>query len=477
MSIVFKRTSGILIPTEYKNEKFYEFIKSKLTRRVKNFNDPTYTVNKYYIEGEKFLKIPRYFPIWEYVDCRIEDKLPEGEDIEIESKITLRDELQRNTVEYMLTHDNGILKCSPGSGKTVISIHVVCQLKKKTFILCHRTELVNQWTGFECGEKPHGFLTYTNIKEDEIGILSSKNYKEVLKKKIIVCTDQTFTSLLRRNRQEFLIELNKSNISVMIADEIHTSIGAPTFSECSLHMPVKKIFGLSATPNRTDGTDNIIQYHLGPIYVPEGTSSTMNTRVTVLFFDFEIIKGREKYMYWEGKFQRSRYLNLIKNSKPFMGIIIGLLNKFVDDQRNIICVAERIKLIDKLFDEIKTDNKAKFISGSSSENLNKQVVLLTPGRGRDGLDIPKKDCLLMTSPISNITQMIGRVIRQSKNKKEPITVDLVDIGCKEISKTLFDRIEFYNEKKWSIKFIYINDKGEKTELDQIQVLKLLQENQ
>src|SRR5271157_4567121 len=108
--IVFKRTSGIIISTEYKNEKWYQFIKEKLTRRFKDYNTPTYSTYKFYIEGEKFLKIPRFFHIHDYLLCKIEDKIQDGEDIEIEHNIILRDDLQRNIVNQMLSTTNCILQ-------------------------------------------------------------------------------------------------------------------------------------------------------------------------------------------------------------------------------------------------------------------------------------------------------------------------------------------------------------------------------
>jgi superfamily II DNA or RNA helicase len=472
--IVFNRTSGLCIPTTYKEEKFYQFIKEKLTRRFKNFNDPTYTICKFFIEGEKVLKIPRFFPVWDYVLCKVENKISDGEDIEINHKITLRDDLQKDTVNYMLSNDKGIIQASPGSGKTIMSIYVVAERKKKTIIICHRDSLVEQWIGPGTPDKPQGFLSHTDINPDEIGRLTSANFKKVLKKKIIVCTDQSFISLLKRNRQEFLIELNQANIGIFIGDEIHTAVGAPTFSECSLHIPAKVVFGLSATPKRKDSTNDILEAHLGKIFVPEGKSSTMDARVTVLLFDFNVIRGREKYMYWLGKFQRSRYLNLIKNSKMFLGVSMSLLEKFVNDGRQIIFMSERIKLIDKLFVLLKTEDKAIFIGGTKNDVLDKQVVFSTPGKIRDGVDIPKKDCLIMTSPIDNIDQMSGRIVRISKDKEEPLIVDCVDIGCPEIFKTIFPRMEFYNSKGWKVRYIYISSTGEKTEIDQIQVLKLSQ---
>jgi hypothetical protein len=62
----------------------------------------------------------------------------------------------------------------------------------------------------------------------------------------------------------------------------------------------------------------------------------------------------------------------------------------------------------------------------------------------------------MTSPIGNITQICGRILRTAENKKEPIIFDLVDIGCHDISRTVYKRISFYRDKEWEVNYFKIN---------------------
>ena len=327
------------------------------------------------------------------------ENLHNGQDIKINHNIQLRDDLQKNIVEYMLTHNNGIIQANPGSGKTVVSVYVCATLKKKTFILIHRDSLVTQWE--------NSFLNYTDLDKDEIGRLTSHNFKDVLKKSIIVCTDQTFISILKRNREEFLLELNNANIGIFISDECHTTTGAPTFAECSIHIPSKKVFGLSATPTRWDGSDDIIEYHLGKVFVPEGKSSTMEGRVIIMLFDFGFLPKSYYYLYYGGFFQRSRYLNLLKNSKLFMNICYSLIKKFYVEGKQIIFMGERIKLLEILAKNCKCDDIGMFMGSAKLDQIKNILTFATPGKMRDGIDAVSKDCLIMTSPISNVEQMSG----------------------------------------------------------------------
>lgn len=455
--IELRRRSGILVPKKYEEYDFYHMVRSKLFRKFMNFNTPDFTTFKFFSESDKSLLIPRYFPIHEYIDCKIIDNTHEGEDIEIEHNISPRNETQRKSIEFLMANDNGILQLNPGMGKTVISIYMISERKKKSLILVHRDSLVEQWIGEKNSDPPRGFLSFTNLEENDIARLTSTTFEEDLKKPIIISTAQTFLSLLKRKRRDFLISLNKANIGVFIGDEIHTTVGAPTFSKCSIHIPSKVTIGLSATPYRWDGNTDIIKYHLGEVYAIEDDTDTMSADVTFILCNLGIdIPKRYKYLHWEGQFQRSRYLNIMKNSKVFMDLCKSLLDA-LKNKRQILFIGERVpKLINILYDWLDHPNKSKFIAGSPMEELKPQVTFSTPGKIRDGVDAPWKDCLIITSPVKNIQQLSGRIIRSHPNKKQPIILDIVDIGSNDISKTIYGRMKYYKERGWSIKYLVLN---------------------
>jgi len=463
--INLKRSSGILIPKEYSNEEFYNSIVRKLTRRSMMYDKSAFVVNKFFIEGPSFLKIPRYFPIDDLGDFKVKDVISSGQDIKINHNIVLRDDLQKNVVKYMLSNTKGIIQAPPGSGKTIVTIFAICELGKKTIILIHRDSLGDQWT--------ERFLTYTNINPDEIGRLTSSNFKKCFKKSIIISTDQTFVSLLKRNREDFLNELNNSNVGILISDECHTTTGAPTFSECSIHIPAKRTYGLSATPSRLDETLDIMEYHLGDVWVPEGVASIMKARVTVLLFNSNILPKSGGYIYYGGSFQRSRYLSLLSKSSILIKISEALINKFYSEDKNILYVSDRIKLIETLFGMSKCQDKSKFISSAKNDMLDYKLTFATVGKIRDGVDAISKDTLIMSNPVGNIEQLTGRILRIKEGKSEPIIIDLVDINIKEISQTLYKRLDFYSKKMWNVKYMIVPGDGIKKYLTREQVMEIV----
>lgn len=477
MVINLVRTSGIVVPRvlEIFNRESYDDIKSELTRTSKDYLGHTTITLQFFLEATNYLKVPRFFPINKYIkDFDVEDKIPKGEDILIDHRITLRDESQKDMVDYLLKNESGIIQAQPGSGKTVVSIYMVAERKKKTLILVHRDSLADQWK--------ERFLQYTNLGEQDIVRLQSGSYQKGLQKPIIIATDQTFTSLLKRDRNNFIEELYKANIGIFIADEVHTSVGAPTFSECSIHVPARYVYGLSATPYRYDGNHDIIQYHLGQIYVPKGKSTTMAARVTVILMSYGLMTSKTGiYIKWGGQFNKARYLSQMVNSKPLMEICRSLLNKLSKEGREIIFVSERIKMILDLYESFGYDNKSLFIQNAKNEVLNFQVTFATPGKIRDGVDCPQKDCLILTSPIGNIDQMGGRISRIREGKQQPIVIDIVDIDEPEIYSSLFHRIKFYKDsslskkEEWEVQYILIDRSGTKTVLNEDEVKKFLRQ--
>jgi superfamily II DNA or RNA helicase len=445
----FYRKAGIFIPKKYEHEQFYFQIKEFLKRRTQDYNTSSYVSHYFYLESEKGLLIPRFFPIDKFIkNYQLEDIPMNVNLIKISHNITPRNKTQIESIKYIMNNKNGILQLSPGVGKTVITIFMIAEKKLKSLILVHRDSLVEQWK--------ERFLQFTNLQTDDVSRLSSKTFKENLNSPIIISTVQTFISLLKRNRQEFLTELGKANIGILVADEIHTSIGAPLFSECSLHIPVPHVYGLSATPYRYDGNGDIIEFHLGDIFKDDSSEGTMKVDVTILLLNYEIdTKKRYRYLYWGGKFQRSRYLNMMRKSINFIDFSKSLLNK-LKGTRNIIFVCERIKIIEELFDWLDFNSKGKFISSAKKDQLDYQVTFATPGKIRDGVDIPEKDALIITSPIVNIEQLSGRINRTCLGKQTPIIIDMVDIGCKRILSTIYKRIDFYKKKEWNIKYVIVH---------------------
>ena len=106
-----------------------------------------------------------------------------------------------------------------------------------------------------------------------------------------------------------------------------------------------------------------------------------------------------------------------------------------------------------LYEKLQDGKSSIFTAGHSLEVLKERTTYTTPGKMRDGIDVPWKDSLILTSPISNIAQVCGRVTRTNKDKLKPSIIDMVDMSCKPIRNTIHSRLTYYEKKEWDINYM------------------------
>lgn len=450
------RSSGISIPESESQKLWVQTAINKLTRSSKSFENPNIIVTTEYFERKNgCIKIPRLYQI-DDIDVDYDDRFTYGEDINIEFKSELRNDLQKQSVKYMHDHDSGILKLNPGEGKTVISIAAICMLRKKAIILMHKDSLVSQWQ--------ERFLQHTNIKPEDIGILSTAKYKEVIKKPIVIGTVQTMVSMSKKI-PTLDQELKEANFGIGIWDECHTTGGAPLFSTSCYYISAKKCFGLSATPGRTDHNDDIIGMHLGRVFSPQGSTNTLKPRVILTYFDHGAMRNHRNYIMAgfpmkdkNGReiprkfgFDSNRYTQMLfsKKNNRYIKVLKSMIEFCYKNNRNTLVICSRIKLLDKMAEGFPKEDVGFFLPRSGKtrdEQLHRKIVFSTPGSSRDGTDNVDLDCLILATPVGNIIQAIGRVCRFKENKPQPIVFDLVDTGCNDMLHWGERRKEEYLEK-------------------------------
>jgi len=456
------------------NPTIYSAIRDSLTTENKGFgstpigDDIEENQIKYFIETENYLYVPRFYPLKDFVGV---SNIPANENIPKPISVSfvgeLRNKMQFHAVDYLIDNPECILQLGPGSGKTVIAIAAMCKLGLKTLILTHRSALVEQWID--------RLLQFTNASKDDIGVLKSSKYKEIIEtKSIILATPQTIVSIIKKALPEFEIVMKNSGIGLFIADEVHTAVGAPEFSKASLMVPAKRVIGLSATPQRKVGYGYLLQ-HLGEVYnCDQFATDTMSPKVFVCLFDFEInISKRYRYLNWGNVFQYARYYNLYNKSKPFYKVSKDILDLCIQRDRNIVMMLERIKDIDVFMDHYSTQDVAKFTGGVGNSVLTKKIVFTTPGKMRDGVDAPWKDAMILTSNISNIIQAAGRIVRTHPGKDQPIIFDFVDYKTKQMRFPFWkNRYNYYIEKGWDVLFFHYDKDMVRKSINEIQARSL-----
>ncbi len=308
-----------------------------------------------------------------------------------------------------------------GSGKTVCALKTAALLGHRTLVLVDKNNLKDQWIR-EIQDK-------LGVPKDKIGVIQQDKC-EYEDKDIVV-------GLLQTNaRRDYPEEVYKA-FGTIIVDEVDV-IATEFFNDVLPKFKAKYRIGLTATPNRKDGSDIVMRYHLGDIAV--------TSEAEVLPVKVHVFKYFSEKKVW-GKDDKQHALSISKD-KDFA----ALVNKYVLDcyknDRNILVVAEKIDNLEYLIklaiesgipekdigqftsDRSKYDNVYtwKVIGRRKSSNQElenaktKRVVYATIGMVKRAVDVPRWDTLIEAAPLWQGAQLLGRIRRKHKDKKYPIAI-------------------------------------------------------
>ena len=189
----------------------------------------------------------------------------------------------------------------------------------------------------------------------------------------------------------------------------------------------------------------------------------MEPRVVMLYFDFgvyERFKTRIRQLYLKdtdknkGVFSKATYLSLLDKSQKLKDVIKKVMKQIDQKDRNSLVLSERINLLETCIENL-SEGSYGLLSGTLKQKelervLLQRIILGTYQKGRDGLDVKRLDTLVFLTPPSNLEQAVGRIVRTDNDKLQPVVIDVVDKGCKDMLDRASYRKRFYENKGWKI---------------------------
>lgn len=376
-------------------------------------------------ESEKYYYLPRFYGIKNIGDVPI--NLPyKNIDVTFTGQLTItkinQPEVMNIILPKLLKNYGGIISLPCGSGKTVMSLYILCQLKVKTLIIVHKDFLKNQWIN----SIKQFIKEFSGDNSKTIGVIKQNIFEP--DNDIVVASLQTLCKRNYSNKQ-------LKDFGLIIVDECH-HIAADMFHNALDKINSKYIIGLSATPTRKDGLTKILKWYLGDFLYK--VNCNQNTKVEIFMLNY---KSDDKEHFKEIFFNKgykqvisiTQMVTNLTKIKERNNIIINILLYYSKTERNIIILSERVehlKNLKKEFDKL-TNNTIKtglYIGKTTNKDReyieqNCKFIFGTYSLAQEGLDIKRLDTLIMASPQKDITQSIGRVMRQNN-----INSHIIDIA-------------------------------------------------
>jgi len=414
-----------------------------------------------FMESLNKLYIPRHYGIEHFGEpdrVKLSNKVVK---IDLKFNGTLRDK-QKIPVQkfldsckkgsYTTRSRGGILTLPCGFGKTILTLNIIAQLGVKTLIIVHKEFLVDQWV-----DRIKHFLP-----EARIGIIQQKKVK-IQDKDIVIAMLQ---SISMRNYDSDVFE----SFGLCCSDECH-HLSSEVFSRALPKIGCKYNLGLSATPTRKDGLTKVFLWYLGPFIhkITKRDEAELDVRIIDYLSDNgNLVREELTFM---GKICSSKMINNIcyypKRARFLVKVIFDILK---DERRNVIVLSDRIKHLEMIYHYItKTgfEDVSFYIGGMKRVDRElaekKRLILSTWAMSKEGLDLPKLNTMILSSPKSEITQAIGRILRK-KHEVVPLVIDIVDKNINDpntafscFTKQSFKRLRFYNKCKYNIYKIEVTD--------------------
>lgn len=321
--------------------------------------------------------------------------------------------------DYTVTHN------------TFMGYAIGAHFKRAIGVLVYNSHMQKNWV--------ESAATAFGIAEEDVGIVQEGRCD--LGRDVTVMMVQ---SLLSRDYPK---ELYKQ-FGILMADEVNR-YGAQKWQSVLAQFSTRYRLGLSATPHRKDGLDQVVYWNFGPVaYEIIKKDKDVKPSVVQIFYDSSY--PLKSYCRWKlndetGKFEPTDEINVQRYRKKLMK----------DHKRNLIlvremCNARKLKkrtcLIMTHFRQHAEDLKTLFESQSSKIDgfpetstslliggvkdleyaMTADYIFTTFSFSRDALNLPHIDTLFFATPPGDVTQPLGRLRDMGPDKNPLLAIDFYE---------------------------------------------------
>ena len=443
-----------------------EFFKNKAIGRSNYYNLRTIST---WTETNGYIRVP--LGLLEMIQSKAEesninvdvfDKRIHGTPIRVRFNGELHEQ-QEFAAAKLEKHEYGVLNAPTAFGKTVLAAYMVSQRKVSTLVLLENTDLIPQWIRefekfLEIDEAPPVYYTPTGRKKTRDSVIGT------LKAGQDKTTGIIDFALIGSAYHKGKFFPNIDSYGMVLIDECH-HIASSQGQALMQRIRVKYVYGLSATPNRSDRLDDIIYMLLGPVrhkYTAKEQADEQGLDRFVLprFTRVVNISGEPLDIH---KADDLIAASAVRNEQ----IVTDTIQAVADHRTPVILTklkrhAELLKQqlegkADHVFliyggqaDKLNQEIKEKMLSLPQSETM---ILIATGQKIGEGFNFPRLDTLMLAAPIKfegRLVQYVGRLNRIYDGKKDVIVYDYVDTHISFFDRQYKNRLSTYRKLGYKV---------------------------
>jgi superfamily II DNA or RNA helicase len=331
------------------------------------------------------------------------------------------------------TKGGGLLQLNAGAGKTFITIKVLSELKSKTIIIVNKIPLMNQWA-YEISQL---------LPTIKIGYIQGQG-------NISVCDcDIVIAMLQSMSRIDYPDELFH-DFRVAIFDEVH-NFSSKCFSKILFKVCCPYSIALSATPQRSDSCDYVINYHVGDL-VYKGSVERIGLPPKLHIVKLSSIEYKEIISFNNFKkkdiLQYTSMISHLISMQNRNNIIIKYIHEYILQNRKILILSDRrdhLYTLQEILQNTNVDFTFGLFLGKMKQKELEQtkkcnVLLATYKAFSEGINEKELDTLFLITPKKyighlhntikkdngSLEQIVGRIFRKKHVDIQPVIVDFFD---------------------------------------------------
>ena len=403
-------------------------IENALTFPLKSRDRITGYVHAYKVDKD-YIWVPREFYNEEYLkklSINLEYQLPDSYKVVNFRDHILLDALEpkKNTqakaFQALMNSAGGVLSLACGKGKTVLALKYAAFLRRPVLVIVETTTLVEQWT-----EQAEKFLGLS-VNKGDIGFMQGHPDTWSPKQNFVIGTIQ---SLARH--ADSITDAMRRRFGLIVWDECH-HLSAPHYNKTAAIFPGLRL-GLSATPERIDGLEDLYFHHIGPVIYRDYAQDlvpAVEFRQVDLGVDWNADAVQDEILDRTGELSWTKLWGFIGENKTFQKEAVDLILANAKRGRKILVLSSRIKTVKVVNEALNkaTAGLSDVVMGSTPQAdrlqvlRNKQVTVASTKLAREAIDEPTLDTLVILEPFKDpytLRQAVGRILRTCSTKKAP----------------------------------------------------------